>query len=348
MTPMMVYGRPPSRTDPPTAARDPSKCRNHTPWLNMTVDASPLVSFDEVSTCRGRYTEDTEVLRGDPQVANVLRTGRRRQRQPGAAAGGGQAAERGGVVGQERAGDAIVGDPVSRSGRLEPRDRDETIGLRVGQRPHEGGVGDTEDGGRRGHAERYDEQTAQGETGIPPQAARTETEVLGQLVDQSQAARLPARVLHARDAAEMHPRAARRVRSRHPGLDQVIDVGLEVKPHLLVERVLETLAPEPRFQERSQAREHVTPPRVTDERRCAAGGVSQSSYKRSAFILDTQGERLQPHAVKGRVSDRAGRPYRRRTRSIAVGILPLLALLSGRFANLGATRGSATGCEGLP
>ena len=282
------------------AARDPSEMPQPHAVAQHDGRRVLLVSFDEVSTCRGRYTEDTEVLRGDPQVANVLRTGRRRQRQPGAAAGGGQAAERGGVVGQERARVAIVGDPVSRSGRLEPRDRDETIGLRVGQRPHEGGVGDTEDGGRRGHAERYDEQTAQGETGIPAQAARSETEVLGQFVDQSQAARLPARVLHARDAAEMHPRAARRVRSWHPGLDQVIAVGLEVKPHLLVERVLETLAPDPRFQERSQAREHVTPPRVTDERRCAAGGVSRSSYKRSAFFLDTQGERLQPHAAEGR------------------------------------------------
>ena len=236
-----------------------------------------LVPLGEVSTCRGRHTQDTEVLRGNSQVADVLRTGRRRQRQPGTAASGGQTAEGGGVIGQKRAGVAIVGGPISRSGRLEARDRDETTGFRVRQRLHEGGIGDTEDGRRRGHAERDDEHTAGGEAGIPPQAADSEPEVLRQLIEESQAARLAAVVLRALHAAEVHPGAPRRFPPGQAGADQVVRMGVEVKPHLLVERVLEALPPAQRHQKRAQARErHVAPPGDAAEKAAPPPSFSRS------------------------------------------------------------------------
>ena len=79
-----------------------------------------------------------------------------------------------------------------------------------------------------------------------------------QLVGEPQAARLPAVVLHALDAAEVDPGASQRFPSGHPGADQILGVGFEVEPDLLVQGVFETLPPGPGGQERTQAREHVT------------------------------------------------------------------------------------------
>ena len=82
-----------------------------------------------------------------------------------------------------------------------------------------------------------------------------------QLVGEPQAARLPAVVFRRLDAAELHPCAAGGLPSRHPGAHQLLRARFEMKPHLLVENVLEAVPPGPRGQERTQAREHVTPPR---------------------------------------------------------------------------------------
>ena len=82
-----------------------------------------------------------------------------------------------------------------------------------------------------------------------------------QLVGKAHAARPPAVVLGALDAAELHPRAARGFAPRHPGAHQLVGAGFQVKPHLFVEHVFEAVPPGPRGEERAQAREHVTPPR---------------------------------------------------------------------------------------
>ena len=56
-----------------------------------------------------------------------------------------------------------------------------------------------------------------------------------------QAARLQAFVLHGFDAAKLRPRAAPRLRRRHPDADQILRVSVEVKAHLLFQRVLEAI-----------------------------------------------------------------------------------------------------------
>ena len=70
-----------------------------------------------------------------------------------------------------------------------------------------------------------------------------------QLVGEPQAARLPAVVLHALDAAEVDPRAPQRLPPGHPRANEVLGVGIEVKSHLLVEGVLEAFPPGPGGQE---------------------------------------------------------------------------------------------------
>ena len=70
-----------------------------------------------------------------------------------------------------------------------------------------------------------------------------------QLVGEPQAARLPAVVLHALDAAEMDAGAPQRFPPGHAGACQILGVGVEVKSHLLVEGVLEALPPGPGGQE---------------------------------------------------------------------------------------------------
>lgn len=84
-------------------------------------------------------------------------------------------------------------------------------------------------------------------------AARTR-----RLVGNPQAACPQALVLDRLDVAEPQPGASHRFRPRDAVTHQVLRVGVEVKPHLLVERVLEVLASDQGGQERAETREHVT------------------------------------------------------------------------------------------
>ena len=93
------------------------------------------------------------------------------------------------------------------------------------------------------HAGRDDEQTAHGETGIPPEAARSESEVLRHIVDQSQAPRLPAVVLDDVDRAEGEPRPPARFPDRQPARHVQLDGALEMEAQLVVQIVLGAAAP---------------------------------------------------------------------------------------------------------
>jgi hypothetical protein len=64
-------------------------------------------------------------------------------------------------------------------------------------------------------------------------------EVLDERVERGQAPGLTAVGLHAVDAAQLHARAPRRFLGRHPGLDEVVRVGLDMEPDLLRHAVFE-------------------------------------------------------------------------------------------------------------
>ena len=161
---------------------------------------------------------------------------------------------------------ASAGVAAAAGSRLRSRalEVDQAIGLRDGQGPQEELAVEGEDRrvGPDAEGQRHDRHAGD-ERGLE-QRAEPESDVGHrplQLVGEAQAAGPPAVVLHALDAAELHPCAARRLAPRHPGAHQLLRARFEVKPALLVEGVLEALPPGPRAEERAQAREHVTPPR---------------------------------------------------------------------------------------
>ena len=124
-----------------------------------------------------------------------------------------------------------------------------------GQSAKQHRVHQREHGGRDTDGQCQDEHRPDSEPPIPQQRPSPEPQVSFQLVGEPQAARAPDCVFRALDAAEVHPSAARRFRRRHSRAHQVFRVGGQVKPHLLVEGVLEAPPPNPGRQERAQARE---------------------------------------------------------------------------------------------
>ena len=158
------------------------------------------------------------------------------------------------------AGVVVATRPWLRSRAIEV---DEPLGLDDGQRAQEELAVEGEDRrvGPNAQGERHDRHA--GDERRLGQHAEPESDVGHrplQLVGEPQAARSPAVVLRRLDAAELHPGAARRLVPGHPGAHQLLGAGFEMKPHLIVEGVLEAVPPGPRAEERSQAREHVTPP----------------------------------------------------------------------------------------
>ena len=113
-------------------------------------------------------------------------------------------------------------------------------------------------------------------SGVAAQNATSLLEVTSELVGQPQAARLPAVVLHALDAAEVDSGASLRCTPGHPGAHQVLGIGGEMEPYILVEGVLEALPPGPGDEERTQAREHEACP----ERRLPVPDVLPQEIRR--------------------------------------------------------------------
>ena len=139
------------------------------------------------------------------------------------------------------------------------RDRHEPIGIRVGQRPQQGGIDDAED--REVDADAECEYRGDGRSARSAEAAGGVAQVLSQLVEQPLTASLAQVFLQRLQAPELEPGLALGVGFRRAGPHQVVDAGVEMEPQLVGHAGFELAPAGGDTQRRAQRPEqtHVTP-----------------------------------------------------------------------------------------
>ena len=112
---------------------------------------------------------------------------------------------------------------------------DQPFGMRIFEGPQQHGVDDAEDGGIEADADRQRQHGDGGESGRAPQDAECEQQVLPELVDPGAAPDLAGLLLDQPDVAEFAQRGRPGVGWRHPALDVVLRLALQVLADVLFE-----------------------------------------------------------------------------------------------------------------
>ena len=113
--------------------------------------------------------------------------------------------------------------------------RDDAVGIRVGQRIEQDGVDDAEHGGVRADPERHHENANQRRATIPAQGPYGVAGILQRGFEQGNAAAIAIGLFHGFDATQLDERASARLVERHAGAQIVVDVKLDVTLELVFE-----------------------------------------------------------------------------------------------------------------
>jgi hypothetical protein len=122
-------------------------------------------------------------------------------------------------------------------------DHHDPIRLRVRQRRKQNGIHRAENRGIGADAEREREDGDGSEAGRFAQVAKGVTNILHQRFKEVRSARLAAFFFDLVGASEFETRAPPRFRERHASLNEFLSLPLEMKSQLVVEFVLNSLAP---------------------------------------------------------------------------------------------------------
>src|SRR5690606_38806612 len=129
-------------------------------------------------------------------------------------------------------GAVVITEPEVRGGRGHRPGDDETVLIRIRQRPQQHAVDDAEHRRRRTDAQAKRDDGDGDETRFATESARTEAQVAREVLERQRAelvARPLARLLDATKADESLPS---RVVRRHAAAQVLLDLLLEMEPHL--------------------------------------------------------------------------------------------------------------------
>jgi len=224
--------------------------------------AGDVVFEAKVSAKRGRNAENGEEVRSDGAAINFFGIAL-------AGEGEGIAEGSGGYVGENLIAGAPIGE-VARSGSIFWKaeggsvfvDDDEAVGVAIGKRAKEDGVGDAEDGGIGGNADSENGDGEKREAGILTEHAGAEADVLEKVFKEVGAAGVAGGFGEFGDATEIAESGAAGFGGGHAGGDVLGDLAVEMEAELVGEVGVESVLVEEReepVEKALQAAHEVTP-----------------------------------------------------------------------------------------
>lgn len=157
--------------------------------------------------------------------------------------------------------DASERSALRQVGRVGDVDADERARVGLDPRPQHVRVHEREHGAACTDPKRERDNDGAREDDVLPDASKSEAQVCGQIVQQVDAARLPASILVSIRITEFDRRPTRRVLSRHSQTNEIVGSPFEMQPELFVHVALERRTVDQRAPQRSKPCLHCKHPR---------------------------------------------------------------------------------------